>query len=74
MQRWARVTLSRTGGVNDGRDFWINESNVVSIMDLDDGCMICFATSEDDVITVEQSSDYIFTEWDEWQGIQEGSD
>jgi hypothetical protein len=70
MHRWARVTSK-----GDGCDVWINESHVVVLKDYDfGGCMIAFSTSEDDVAEVEQSSDYIFTEWDNWQAIQEGSD
>ena len=36
--------------------------------------MVNFATSEYDVIKVRQSCDCIFTEWDNWQATQEGSD
>jgi len=74
MHRWARVTMNQGGFINDGRDFWINESNVASMIEHDDGCTIVFATSDDDILTVKQSCDEIFTEWDEWQAIQEGSD
>ena len=74
MQRWARVTMNQGGFINDGRDFWINESNVASMIEHDDGCTIVFATSDDDILTVRQSCDEIFTKWDNWQAIQEGSD
>lgn len=70
MNRWARVTNQE-----GGREFWVNESNVTVLKDYDlGGCMIAFSTSEDDVVQVEQSSDDIFTSWDNWQAIQEGSD
>jgi len=74
MQRWARVTMNQSGFINDGKGFWINESNVAFMIELNDGCTIGFATSDDDVITVGQSCDEIFTEWDNWEAIQEGSD
>ena len=74
MQRWALVTMNHRGRIDDGKDFWINESNVASMMELDDGCMVNFATSEYDVIKVRQSCDCIFTEGDNWQATQEGSD
>ena len=74
MQRWARVTINESGTIHDGHGMWVNESNVASMIHLDDGCMICFATSDDDVVKVKQSIDCIFTEWDDWQAVQEGSD
>ena len=74
MHRWARVTMNQSGFINDGRYFWINESNVSFIADNDGGSIVGFSTSEDDVINVHESCDEIFTEWDEWQAIQEGSD
>lgn len=74
MQRWARVTISENGMIYNRHDMWVNESNVTSMIELDDGCMIFFATSDDDAIKVKQSCDEIFTEWDNWQAIQEGSD
>lgn len=69
MQRWARVRY-----VSTGETLWINESNVAFISDNDSGSMVGFSTSEDDVINVFESPDDIFTEWDNWQAIQEGSD
>ena len=74
MNRWAHVTIQEEGMIYNDHGMWINESNVASMVHLDDGCMICFATSGDDAIKVKQSIDYIFTEWDDWQAIQEGSD
>jgi len=70
MNRWARVT-NKEGGC----ELWVNESNVTVLKDYDlGGCMIAFSTSDDDVVRVEESSDDIFTAWDNWQAIQEGSD
>ena len=69
MHRWARVSYVATGEA-----FWINESNVAFIADRDGGSMVGFSTSEDGIINVHESCDEIFTEWDNWQAIQEGSD
>lgn len=74
MHRWARVTMHQRGWHNHGKDFWINESNVSFIIELDDCCTIGFASSEDDVFTVSESAEEIFLAWDNWQAIQEGSD
>ena len=69
MNRWARITR-----VTIGDNFWINESNVAFMSEQGDGCMGGFSTSEDDVMEGEESCDDIFTSWDGWQEIQEGSD
>tara|TARA_R100001463_G_scaffold58449_3_gene110764 strand:+ start:183 stop:404 length:222 start_codon:yes stop_codon:yes gene_type:complete len=73
MNRWARVTIQERGMIYNDHGVWINESNVTSMIDLDDGCMICFATSEDDAIKVKQSIDDIFSDWDNWQQIHKDS-
>lgn len=64
MNRWARVT-----NIEDDSVLWINENHITCIKEYGTGCMVCFSSDPDEVVSLREYIDDIFAAWDDWQNI-----